>query len=88
MLEPNPKKRITAPKALQHPWISVSMFILIINCHFKCILQQRSRIAATIHRQETIAGLRKFNARRKLKGAILTTLIAARAKGATIFGTS
>ena len=88
MLEPNPSKRITATKALQHPWISVSIFIVIVNHHFKCILQQRSRIAGTIHRQATIAGLRKFNARRKLKGAILTTLIAARAKGSTIFGTS
>lgn len=39
---------------------------------------QRERIAALIHRQETVECLRKFNARRKLKGAILTTLLATR----------
>lgn len=36
----------------------------------------RERIASKVHRQTTLDGLRKFNARRKLKGAILTTLLA------------
>ena len=40
------------------------------------ILQNRERIASKVHRQTTLDGLRKFNARRKLKGAILTTLLA------------
>ena len=31
-----------------------------------------------MHRQETVECLKKFNARRKLKGAILTTMIATR----------
>ncbi|XP_022243081.1 calcium/calmodulin-dependent protein kinase type II alpha chain-like isoform X2 [Limulus polyphemus] len=39
---------------------------------------QRERIASTLHRQETVECLKKFNARRKLKGAILTTMLATR----------
>lgn len=40
--------------------------------------QQRERVASAIHRQETVDCLKKFNARRKLKGAILTTMLATR----------
>lgn len=36
------------------------------------------RVASTLHRQQTVDCLRKFNARRKLKGAILTTMLATR----------
>ncbi|XP_036790059.1 calcium/calmodulin-dependent protein kinase type II delta 2 chain isoform X2 [Oncorhynchus mykiss] len=36
---------------------------------------QRSTVASMMHRQETVECLKKFNARRKLKGAILTTLL-------------
>lgn len=39
---------------------------------------QRERVASVVHRQETVECLKKFNARRKLKGAILTTMIATR----------
>ncbi|XP_032438110.1 calcium/calmodulin-dependent protein kinase type II delta 1 chain isoform X2 [Xiphophorus hellerii] len=39
---------------------------------------QRSTVASMVHRQETVECLKKFNARRKLKGAILTTMIATR----------
>ncbi|KAM9561401.1 calcium/calmodulin-dependent protein kinase type II subunit gamma-like isoform 12-T12 [Salvelinus alpinus] len=39
---------------------------------------QRSTVASMIHRQETVECLRKFNARRKLKGAILTTMLVSR----------
>nr|KAF6469044.1 calcium/calmodulin dependent protein kinase II beta [Molossus molossus] len=39
---------------------------------------QRSTVASLMHRQETVECLRKFNARRKLKGAILTTMLATR----------
>ncbi|KAL7668234.1 hypothetical protein ACOME3_008944 [Neoechinorhynchus agilis] len=35
---------------------------------------ERVHIAATLHRQQTVECLRKFNARRKLKGAILGTM--------------
>ncbi|KAI3376644.1 hypothetical protein L3Q82_017080 [Scortum barcoo] len=41
-------------------------------------LQQRSTVASMMHRQETVECLKKFNARRKLKGAILTTMLATR----------
>lgn len=44
-------------------------------------IAERLSYAATFHRQDTIAGLKKFNARRKLKGAILTTLFARRISG-------
>ncbi|XP_052357521.1 calcium/calmodulin-dependent protein kinase type II subunit delta-like [Oncorhynchus keta] len=36
---------------------------------------QRSTVASMMHRQETVECLKKFNARRKLSGAILTTLL-------------
>nr|XP_025706204.1 calcium/calmodulin-dependent protein kinase type II subunit gamma isoform X3 [Callorhinus ursinus]XP_025706316.1 calcium/calmodulin-dependent protein kinase type II subunit gamma isoform X2 [Callorhinus ursinus] len=39
---------------------------------------QRSTVASMMHRQETVECLRKFNARRKLKGAILTTMLVSR----------
>ncbi|RTG89736.1 calcium/calmodulin-dependent protein kinase (CaM kinase) II [Schistosoma bovis] len=39
---------------------------------------QRERVASLVHRQETVECLKKFNARRKLKGAILTTMLATR----------
>nr|XP_029496521.1 calcium/calmodulin-dependent protein kinase type II subunit gamma-like isoform X8 [Oncorhynchus nerka] len=39
---------------------------------------QRSTVASMMHRQETVECLRKFNARRKLKGAILTTMLVTR----------
>ncbi|XP_032665720.1 calcium/calmodulin-dependent protein kinase type II alpha chain isoform X14 [Odontomachus brunneus] len=39
---------------------------------------QRERVASVVHRQETVDCLKKFNARRKLKGAILTTMLATR----------
>lgn len=31
------------------------------------IIQNRERVASKVHRQETLDGLKKFNARRKLK---------------------
>uniref|UniRef100_A0A7N9ARZ0 calcium/calmodulin-dependent protein kinase n=1 Tax=Mastacembelus armatus TaxID=205130 RepID=A0A7N9ARZ0_9TELE len=42
---------------------------------------QRSTVASMMHRQETVECLKKFNARRKLKGAILTTMT-----GRSVFG--
>ncbi|XP_072314661.1 calcium/calmodulin-dependent protein kinase type II delta 1 chain isoform X2 [Eucyclogobius newberryi] len=36
---------------------------------------QRSTVASSMHRQETVDCLKRFNARRKLKGAILTTML-------------
>ncbi|XP_059098054.1 calcium/calmodulin-dependent protein kinase type II delta chain-like isoform X7 [Tigriopus californicus] len=38
----------------------------------------RDRVASVVHRQETVDCLKKFNARRKLKGAILTTMLVSR----------
>uniref|UniRef100_A0A4W6FAR2 calcium/calmodulin-dependent protein kinase n=1 Tax=Lates calcarifer TaxID=8187 RepID=A0A4W6FAR2_LATCA len=50
--------------------------MLTINPHpWVC---QRSTVASMMHRQETVECLRKFNARRKLKGAILTTMLVSR----------
>lgn len=43
-------------------------------------ISQGHKVASKLNRQETIVGLRKFNARRKLKGAILTTMLATRSK--------
>ncbi|CAH8649215.1 unnamed protein product [Schistosoma bovis] len=42
---------------------------------------QRERVASLVHRQETVECLKKFNARRKLKGAILTTMLATPGRG-------
>ncbi|GAA6104649.1 calcium/calmodulin-dependent protein kinase type II subunit gamma-like isoform X1 [Tachysurus ichikawai] len=39
---------------------------------------QRSTVASMMHRQETVECMRKFNARRRLKGAILTTMLVSR----------
>nr|XP_002119355.1 calcium/calmodulin-dependent protein kinase type II delta chain [Ciona intestinalis] len=39
---------------------------------------QRDRVASHIHRQDTVDCLKTFNARRKLKGAIITTMLATR----------
>merc|ERR1711963_498206 len=39
---------------------------------------QRERVASMVHRQETVDCLKKFSARRKLKGAILTTMLVSR----------
>ncbi|TGZ62883.1 hypothetical protein CRM22_007200 [Opisthorchis felineus] len=51
---------------------------------------QRERVASMVHRQETVECLKKFNARRKLKGAILTTMLATRnfSTGRTVIGSS
>ncbi|RNA37465.1 calcium calmodulin-dependent kinase type II alpha chain isoform X8 [Brachionus plicatilis] len=40
----------------------------------------REKFASVVHRQETVDCLKKFNARRKLKGAILTTMLATRTR--------
>uniref|UniRef100_A0A668SJ10 calcium/calmodulin-dependent protein kinase n=1 Tax=Oreochromis aureus TaxID=47969 RepID=A0A668SJ10_OREAU len=45
---------------------------------------QRSTVASMMHRQETVECLRKFNARRKLKGAILTTMLVSRNFSASV----
>ncbi|CAK9302122.1 unnamed protein product [Gordionus sp. m RMFG-2023] len=49
---------------------------------------QREKVAASVHRQETVDCLKKFNARRKLKGAILTAMISTRnfSSGKTLLG--
>ncbi|XP_036836114.1 calcium/calmodulin-dependent protein kinase type II delta chain isoform X26 [Oncorhynchus mykiss] len=39
---------------------------------------QRSTVASMMHRQETVECLKKFNARRKLKGAVLTAMLVSR----------
>ena len=41
-------------------------------------VQNRDKVASTVHRQETITGLKKFNARRKLKAAMHTAMIISR----------
>ena len=42
------------------------------------VLQNREKVASTIHRQDTITGLKKFNARRKLKVRTALTELASR----------
>ena len=62
-----------------HVCIVTQLHVIILYfVLFPCVVQQRQRVAPKVHRQETIAGLKKFNARRKLKGAILTTMLATR----------
>ncbi|XP_077973826.1 calcium/calmodulin-dependent protein kinase type II delta chain-like isoform X1 [Styela clava] len=53
-------------------------------------ISQRDNIASHIHRQDTVDCLKKFNARRKLKGAIITTMIATRnfSTGRSLLGKS
>ncbi|GAV00607.1 hypothetical protein RvY_11433 [Ramazzottius varieornatus] len=41
-------------------------------------IQRRDDVANRMHRQQTVECLKRFNARRKLKGAILTTMLATR----------
>ncbi|XP_071808749.1 calcium/calmodulin-dependent protein kinase type II delta chain-like isoform X2 [Asterias amurensis] len=41
-------------------------------------ISNSEHVASGMHRQETVDCLKKFNARRKLKGAILTTMLATR----------
>jgi calcium/calmodulin-dependent protein kinase (CaM kinase) II len=41
-------------------------------------IKNRDKVASTVHRQETITGLKKFNARRKLKAAMHTAMIISR----------
>uniref|UniRef100_A0A3Q0RT07 calcium/calmodulin-dependent protein kinase n=1 Tax=Amphilophus citrinellus TaxID=61819 RepID=A0A3Q0RT07_AMPCI len=56
------------------PFIKKSLSVMLPFLY----LQQRSTVASMMHRQETVECLRKFNARRKLKGAILTTMLVSR----------
>ncbi|XP_041338149.1 calcium/calmodulin-dependent protein kinase type II subunit alpha [Pyrgilauda ruficollis] len=46
--------------------------------HGRSYTCHRATVASCMHRQETVDCLKKFNARRKLKGAILTTMLATR----------
>ena len=55
-----------------------SLFLSSVKCITLVIFQQRERVASVVHRQETVDCLKKFNARRKLKGAILTTMLVSR----------
>ncbi|CAI4227945.1 unnamed protein product [Auanema sp. JU1783] len=48
----------------------------------------RERVASAMHRQDTVDCLKKFNARRKLKGAILTTMIVNRNMSSKFTSTS
>ena len=44
--------------------------------------QNRDRVASAMHRQETISGLKRFNARRKLKAAFHTVQLVTRKSSA------
>jgi predicted hydrolase (HD superfamily) len=62
-----------------------SLMLLCLHCLFT-FLQQRERVASMVHRQETVDCLKKFNARRKLKGAILTTMLVSRNFSSKYYG--
>ncbi|XP_064614750.1 peripheral plasma membrane protein CASK-like isoform X3 [Liolophura sinensis] len=59
LLEVDPDKRITIEEALNHPWIKVG--------------PERNKISK-VHLHETVDEMKKFNARRKLKGAVLAAV--------------
>lgn len=63
MLTLEPEKRITIEDCLEHRWLKGTGNI-----------QERDRSAPKIHLIDTVDELRKFNARRKLKGAVLAAV--------------
>ncbi|XP_041482515.1 peripheral plasma membrane protein CASK-like [Lytechinus variegatus] len=64
MLCVDPRQRITVEEALAHPWLRVG----------PPTPTERDKFAPKIHLLETVEELKKFNARRKLKGAVLAAV--------------
>ena len=65
----------SASIVLPHPLLRLSYLLSSFLLH---TAQSRDRVASTVHRQETISGLKRFNARRKLKAAVHTAMIVSR----------
>ncbi|XP_077988061.1 peripheral plasma membrane protein CASK-like isoform X1 [Glandiceps talaboti] len=64
MLSVDQQERITVENALAHPWLRFA----------KSEIQERERMAPKLHLHESVEELKKFNARRKLKGAVLAAV--------------
>eukprot|EP00064_Thunnus_orientalis_P016299 superscaffoldBa00003195_g16363 len=79
MLMLDPAERITVYEALNHPWLKArshthTLLLMINSINVINSKNERDRYAYKIHLPETVEQLRKFNARRKLKGAVLAAV--------------
>lgn len=68
MLRVDARERITVEEALNHPWLRPGNYQP----------QERDRVAPKMHLQESVEELKKFNSRRKLKGAVLAAVASAK----------
>ena len=62
--------------AANPPYAIIQRFTLFPNDNLCCCrwVRERERFAPKIHLHETVDELKKFNARRKLKGAVLAAV--------------
>lgn len=74
MLTVDPKQRLSIQEVLNHKWLRVSCMILAIVIVLNAGFGLKDRDKGKIHLTETVDELKKFNARRKLKAAILAAV--------------
>lgn len=75
MLSANPNHRPTITEVLDHPWMRVSIFyekfffLMSFRFMFFSLFQDRDKLQRH-HLADTVEELKRYNARRKLKGAV------------------